>query len=106
MIKASLKDMVGGWFVGDFTPSLMKQGDFEVAVKYYREGDCEPLHEHRLAREITVIVKGRVIMCGSVFVEGDIIILEPGESTSFEALSDVITVVVKSPSIPGDKYLL
>ena len=36
---------------------------------------------------------------------GDIIMIEPGEATDFEALSDVTTVVVKTPSVAGDKYL-
>jgi quercetin dioxygenase-like cupin family protein len=35
---------------------------------------------------------------------GDIIVLEPGEATSFEALTDAVNVVVKTPSAKGDKY--
>ena len=39
------------------------------------------------------------------FKDGDIIIIEPGEKTSFEALTDVVTVVVKHPGSKNDKYL-
>jgi hypothetical protein len=44
-------------------------------------------------------------MNGETFHHGDIVMLEPGEPTDFEALTDVTTVVVKMPSVIGDKYL-
>jgi quercetin dioxygenase-like cupin family protein len=37
---------------------------------------------------------------------GDIIVIDPNESTAFEALEDTLTVVVKTPSVAGDKYIL
>ena len=61
---------------------------------------------HRVATELTLIAKGRVTMNGRVFSEGDIIILEPGEATDFIALEPSTTVVVKMPSVAGDKYLV
>ena len=42
----NLKDMIGGWFIGDFDPSVWKTSAFEVAVKEYKSGDT-----------ITVVVK-------------------------------------------------
>jgi quercetin dioxygenase-like cupin family protein len=101
----SLKNMVGGWFVGDFSPVVLRTGGFESAVKYYRKGDCEPRHHHKIAEEITVVAAGRVRMCGREFQQGDIVHLPPGASTAFEALEDAITVVVKRPSVANDKYL-
>jgi quercetin dioxygenase-like cupin family protein len=44
-------------------------------------------------------------MNGREFAAGEIVLLEPGEAASFEALEDSVTVVVKSPSVPGDKFL-
>jgi hypothetical protein len=35
---------------------------------------------------------------------GTIVHLQPGESTDFEALEATLTVVVKRPSVKGDKY--
>ncbi|MEX2316509.1 MAG: hypothetical protein WD669_05115 [Pirellulales bacterium] len=101
----SLKNMVNGWFVGDFAPVVRRSAEFETAVKYYRQGDKEPRHHHKLAEEITVVARGRVRMCGQEFADGDIICLDPGDSTDFEALEDTITVVVKRPSVADDKYL-
>jgi quercetin dioxygenase-like cupin family protein len=38
--------------------------------------------------------------------EGDIILMEPGEATDFKAITDAMNVVVKVPSVKGDKYLV
>lgn len=99
-----LSEMKGGWFVGQFEPAILKSADFEAAVKYYRRGDQEPRHHHKIAEEITVIASGSVRMCGQIFHQGQIVCLAPGESTDFEALEDSITFVIKRPSVPGDKY--
>ena len=45
-------------------------------------------------------------MFGSIYGEGDIIVVEPGEATDFEALEDAMNVVVKIPGANNDKYLL
>ena len=101
-----LKDMVKGWFVGNFEPSLYKTDLVEVGVKEYKTGDKEQLHYHKVATEITVIVTGMVTMNGIIYNSGDIITIEPGESTNFEALTDTITTVVKLPCVKDDKYIV
>ena len=105
MNVSNLNEMVGGWFVGNFSPSVLTSDEFEVAVKKYAAGESEPKHVHKVATEITVIVSGRVRMFDRVFSEGEIITLAPGDATAFLAIEDTITVVVKSPSVAGDKYL-
>lgn len=100
-----LENMVRGWFVGDFSPTLVKTQDAEVGVKSYVSGDKETWHYHKIATEITVILTGRVRMNGIEYGEGDMIVIEPGEGTDFEALTDVTNVVVKLPGAPNDKYL-
>jgi quercetin dioxygenase-like cupin family protein len=104
MKKFQLTDMVKGWFVGDFSPTIFPSKEIEVAVKEYVCGDVEPLHHHKIATEITVIARGKVRMNGVEYSQGDIILIEPGEATNFEVLEDALTVVVKSPSILNDKY--
>ena len=99
-----LDDMVKGWFVGHFTPTALTTAQFEVGVKYYKAGDAEAAHHHKVATELTVVVSGRVTMFGREFGPGDIVTVEPGESTGFVALEDSSTVVVKTPSLPADKY--
>lgn len=106
MKHARLEDMVKGWFVGSFSPAVHNTQDCEVAVKYYKSGDHESAHYHAVATEITVIVQGKVRMKDKEWSAGDIIVLSPGEVTDFEALTDAINVVVKTPSVLNDKFLV
>lgn len=104
MKTAYLDDMTRGWFVGNFEPSMYKTNDCEVAVKKYKKGDKESAHYHKIATEITVIIQGKVKMFDQVFKAGDIVIVEPDDITSFEALEDAVNVVVKLPGANDDKY--
>jgi len=101
-----LNDMFRGWIVGNFEPSLWKTDDVEVAVKTYKKGDYEQKHYHKVATEITIISKGRVLMNNELYEEGDIITIEPGEATDFRVLEDTITTVIKFPCLTDDKYLV
>jgi len=105
MQVSKLDDMVKGWFVGNFEPTLVKTNDVEVAVKSYKKGDAEDTHYHKIATEITVIVSGKVKMNNIVYTQGDIITIEPNESTNFEALENTVCTVVKYPGTSDDKYL-
>ncbi len=101
---AKLSDMIKGWFVGDFEPTLYKTNDVEVAVKSYDAGTYERKHYHKIATEITVVTKGTIRMNGEEYAVGDIIIMEPNEATDFYAVTDVENVVVKLPGANNDKY--
>ncbi|MCG6305579.1 cupin domain-containing protein [Vibrio vulnificus] len=105
MNKYHLNDFVRGWFVGGFEPTLFKTTDVEVAVQKFNQGDKEDSHCHRIATEITVIISGRAKMKGIILNAGDIVRIEPGEFTNFEALEDTVTAVVKLPGALNDKYL-
>lgn len=102
----NLSEMIRGWIVGDFEPSLIRRDDIEIAIQRYKSGDSEPKHVHQIATEITVIASGEALLNGEVLKEGAIVTIEPGEAAEFKALTDVVTVVVKTPSIPNDKYLV
>jgi quercetin dioxygenase-like cupin family protein len=99
-----LEDMVKGWFVGGFEPTAFSTQACEVAVKHYAAGDREAVHHHKVATEITLIVSGSVRMLGKEWSAGDIVVIEPGTATDFEALTDATNVVVKLPGALGDKY--
>lgn len=100
-----LEGMTGGWFIGQFTPAALSSSDVEVALKRYRAGEREAAHFHKVATEVTLVVEGRVRMAGREWAAGDIVVLEPGEVTDFEALTDATNVVVKIPGALDDKYL-
>lgn len=102
----NLSEYVKGWMFGDFTPSLLDTTNFEIGVKEYCAGDTELRHYHAIAKEWTIIVYGFAYINGELFGENQIIEIEPNESVLFKALSKVKTVVVKVPSVKGDKYLV
>lgn len=104
MKVSKLNEFTKGWVIGNFIPSLSATTDFEVAVKRYNAGDEEKAHHHKIATEHTIIIQGSVIMNSQVYFENDIITIEPNETTDFNCLTDVITVVIKTPSVNGDKY--
>lgn len=104
MKKYNFDGMIRGWFVGDFEPSAFKSKECEVALQKFKAGEHEPRHVHKIATEITFIKKGRAMMNNQEFSEGDITVLAPGESSDFKALEDTETIVVKIPSVKGDKY--
>jgi hypothetical protein len=101
-----LNTMTGGWFIGDFLPTLLPTQNVEVAVKKYFAGQYENKHFHKIAKEFTVIIIGVVEILGQKYNEGDIIVVEPYESIDFKALTDVTTLVVKIPGAKNDKYIL
>lgn len=101
----NLGDMTKGWFVGSFIPTVLNTNSCEVAIKKYKIGESEPSHFHKVATEVTVVLSGRCEMNGVQYKENDIIVIHPNEATDFKALEDTVTVVVKEPSVAGDKYL-
>ena len=105
MKKFYLSDMNRGWFIGDFSPSIIKTQDVEVAVKKYQKGEFEARHHHKIASEVTVVIAGIVRMNADVCTPGDMLLIEPGESVDFEVFEDAITVVVKYPGARDDKYM-
>lgn len=106
MKHAKLDDMVKGWFVGGFSPTAHNTESCEVAVKYYKAGDKERAHTHKVATEITLVLSGHVRMAGREWSGGDIVILAPGEITDFEAITDCVNVVVKTPGALDDKFVV
>jgi hypothetical protein len=105
MILARVEDFKDGWFIGNFSPSILQSADFEVCLKTFRSGDKEPSHYQKSATEVTVVVSGSCRM-GSVHLSaGDILVLDAGEISDFEAIEDCVIVCVKAPSLPDDKAL-
>jgi anti-sigma factor ChrR (cupin superfamily) len=102
----NINDFFKGWFIGDFEPTMLKTTDFEVAVKEYSAGDLESNHVHKEAVEFTMVLDGTISMNGIEYSKNDIILIEKGEATEFKSITDSRTLVVKTPSVKGDKYIL
>lgn len=104
MKNYNLKNFIRGWIIGFFQPSLFKTKNFEIAIKEYKSGEKEKTHYHRIAKEFTVIVSGKVKMNGNIFSKGDIIEIGQLEDCEFESIEDSITCVIKIPSVKNDKF--
>ena len=106
MEKFDLDKMTRGWFVGDFEPTIIKTKHCEVGVKFYTAGTIESAHYHSKAEEVTVVVAGKVRMNDVILGAGDIVKVLTDEVVEFEALEDSTTVIYKTASVAGDKFLI
>jgi hypothetical protein len=101
-----LTDHERGWIIGDFEKSLLRTKDFEVCVRVHPKGELYGAHYHKIITEYNVLVSGKMTMCGVELNTGDTFIVEPNEIADPVFLEDCTVVCVKTPSIPGDKYIV
>ena len=106
MKVSKIENYKGGWFIGDFEPSALKTSQFEVGTKLHKKGEKWDVHYHKLATEITFLLKGCMVIQDVILHAGDVFIIEPYEIADPAFLEDCVVVVVKTQSIPGDKYLV
>jgi redox-sensitive bicupin YhaK (pirin superfamily) len=105
MKKYKLSDYKGGWVVGDFEPSIIRTKEFEFMARYYKKGQTESGHLHKIADEITIFISGKCQMDDEIFEAGDVMLMKAGEGFKhFECIEDATTAVIKTPSVIGDKY--
>lgn len=101
-----IEDYTRGWFVGDFEPSSYKTKDFEVGLLTHLKDEIWPMHYHKIATEINLLLEGEMILGGKKLTKGDVFVIEPGEVADPQFLTECKLVVIKTPSIPTDKYIL
>jgi len=103
MKRAKLNDMVKGWFIGHFEPSILKTDQFEVGVLQRKKGGEEP-HYHAVATEYNILLSGNLTLSGESILPGDIFVIEPNEIVYPFYHEDSTILCVKTPSIPNDKF--
>ena len=101
-----LKNMKGGWFIGNFNPTAFKTKEFEVSYKEHPKGEQWDYHYHKEATEINLLVEGHMTMCGKELKTGDVFVVEPMEVADPVFHEDCKIICVKTPSVIGDKYLI
>lgn len=105
-----------GWFVGAFEPSSYRTMACEVAYKFHRQGEEWPAHFQRTSVEINYLIRGRLrvtwpgstlagVEHGVVIQAGEVFRIEPKEVIKPVFLEECELIVVKIPSLPGDKVL-
>jgi hypothetical protein len=105
-MNKKINDFFKGWLIGDFEPSIFRSKDIEVGVKNYKSGDVESKHVHKFSTEYTIVLSGKVKMLNNIYSEGDIATIEPNIPNQFECLEDAMLLIIKTPSVIGDKYEL
>ena len=98
--------MTGGWFIGDFDPSVYKTKDFEVAIATHKRGQKWPTHFHKVGVEINVLLEGKMKIQDQYIEAGDIFVIDPWEIADPIFLEDCKVVIVKYPSDPKDKNII
>lgn len=98
--------MKGGWFIGNFEPSVLKTTQFEIGILKHKKGEQWPKHKHEYAEEYNYIIEGQMTIQNTLLSSGDIFILNRGEIADPVFLEDCVVIVVKVPSIPGDKIII
>jgi hypothetical protein len=94
---------IGGWFVGDFEPSIWRTTAYEVGYKYHEAGEPWPTHYHEHMDELTFLLEGTVIIQGQTLTGPVIFELNRHEIADPTFVTACKMFVIKSPSVPGDK---
>jgi quercetin dioxygenase-like cupin family protein len=101
-----IEDYKGGWFIGNFEPSSFKTKDFEVCFKHHTKGEKWDIHYHKVGTEINYLVKGKMKIQKVELNEGDVFVLYPYEVADPEFLEDCTVLIIKTPSVPDDKFII
>lgn len=96
--------MRGGWFIGDFLPSILRTPDFEVCYKVHKKGEIHGAHIHMIATEYNLLIRGSMTIDEQLIKPGELFILYPGDTADPVFHEDCEVIVVKVPSVIGDKY--
>jgi mannose-6-phosphate isomerase-like protein (cupin superfamily) len=100
------KIMFRGWFVGDFEPTAYRTKAFEVSVMSHKKGEVWAAHYHEKSDEINYLLEGSMSINGELLEAPVIFVIERGEVADPKFLTDVKLVVIKTPSAPGDKFIV
>jgi quercetin dioxygenase-like cupin family protein len=99
-------DFTRGWMIGDFEPSLRKTQTFEMGVLTHKKGEFWAPHYHKYATEYNLLLEGKMEINGELINEGEGFVINTLEVARPVFLEDCKVLVVKVPSVPGDKYIV
>jgi hypothetical protein len=101
-----LNDMKEGWFIGNFVPSVFKTDKFEICYKKHKKNENWDNHYHEKITEINLLLKGKMFINDVEINEGDIFVIEPYYISKPKFIEDCEIVIIKTPSIIGDKIVV
>lgn len=106
MKKFDFTKMKDGWFIGDFEPSAFRTKIFEVAYVEHTKSEKRQKHYHNFVTEIALVLKGKMLINGIIFSQGDILVTNPKEILETIFLEKTQILGIKTPSNVNDKILL
>lgn len=95
-----------GWYAGAFEPTAYHTNLFEVGVLTHKAGEHWPAHYHKESVEINYLLEGKMTLNGKSLVAPVIFVLDKNEIADPTFITDCKIVVIKTPSVPGDKYIV
>jgi quercetin dioxygenase-like cupin family protein len=104
--KYRIEDFKGGWFMGNFEPSLLKTNEFECSVKTHIKGEVWEKHYHQEAVEYNFVFEGIIEIDDIEYIKGDIFVVHPGTIVDPIFKEDCSIMCVKTPCVIGDKYTI
>lgn len=102
----NIDDMVRGWFIGNFEPSVFNTSDVEVGFKTHKKNEQYEMHYQTKVTEINLLIRGKMIMHDKELKARDIFILYPYEISDQQFLEDCEIVCIKLPGITNDKVVV
>ena len=72
----------------------------------HKKGDTWDNHYHENVTEVSLFLKGKVKVNNEIFSTGDILVINPYEIVDPLFLEDTEVIIIKTPSIIGDKKII
>lgn len=95
---------IGGWFVGNFSPAAYKTDQFEVCYKIHHKDEAWPTHYHAVSTEINYLLEGHMKINDIEMFAPTVFIIFPNEISKPTFFTECKLIVIKTPSIPSDKF--
>ena len=80
--------------------------DYEIGYLQHSKNSFWNFHFHKLATEINILVKGKMIINNITYNQNDIFIIHNNIISCPIFLQDCEIICIKMPSIPNDKYII
>lgn len=95
-----------GWFLGNFSPSILDTSDFEIGILSHTKGETWPFHYHQEADEYNVLLQGKMLLNNHLLESNTQFVLYKNEIACPFFLEDCRVLCIKSPSRPKDKHIV
>jgi len=83
-----LDNMVNGWFLGNFIPTVTNWKKGEIAIKSYQTNHIESSYCHSDAYKIYVVLSGKIMINNNLLTKDSVALINPKEDMSLVSLTN------------------